>query len=268
VLIWVTAASAARSSGQRRPAHAHVSIVGARHRRRDAERFQQRLDVSGRRFASAGVAQPSTALAASAACVTVLHIMSSSNDILDAARTHPQRGVRRVQLSEIARHAGVSVPPCIAGGPTSRRDCACSPGRSRRSSLGATRRGRPLALVAAIVATGGALRDDELLGGCCSPTRTCSPSTRCSASGTSQRGLLEGAASRHHRARRGGTIRRVGRRRWRAMVLLHRAVDGAVHRLVRAGTARPGLAPRMATALNGYLAHDPGSSAIVQLLAS
>lgn len=183
--------------------------------------------------------------------------MSSSNDILDAAaELIKQRGVRRVQLSEIARRAGVSRPTVYRRWPDVHAIVAALLTRQVQAIQadvpldGADRK----QLVAAIVATAVRVRDDELLGGLLLSDPEVLAEYTTQRLGSSQRGLLDRLRAAIIRGQKAGTIRRGRATELAAMVLLITQSTVQSHRLVAPVLPDRAWRRELANALNGYLA--------------
>ena len=183
--------------------------------------------------------------------------MSSSNAILDvAADLIKQRGVRRVQLSEIARQAGVSRPTVY------RRwsDVHAIVAALLTREIQAIQASVPLdgadrgALVAAIVETAVRIRDDELLGGLLLSDPDVLAEYTVQRLGTSQRGLLEALRRAIAHGQKQGTIRRGRARELAAMVLLIAQSTVQSHRLVAHVLPDKAWRRELTRALDGYLA--------------
>ncbi|SRR6266496_4283681 len=183
--------------------------------------------------------------------------MSSSNAILDAAaELVKQRGVRRLQLSEIARRAGVSRPTVYRRWSDVHAIVAAL--LTRQVQLiqaevpldGADRS----ALVAAIVETAVRIRDDELLGGVLLADPDVVAEYTGQRLGNSQRRLLEALRKAIVRGQKAGTIRRGRAIEMAAMVLLIAQSTVLSHHLVAPVLPDPAWRRELANVLNGYLA--------------
>jgi AcrR family transcriptional regulator len=200
----------------------------------------------------------------SSTCVTVLHMLSTSNAestdigdrILDAAASCvTSYGVERVTLAEIARRAGVSRPTVYRRW-TDTREILAALLTSR--VIGVWRdvrsqgQGRE-ALIRRIVAVADRLRRDELIMSVLLSSPELAMVYITQRLGTSQQVLIDAAASEIEAAQRDGSARAGDPRQLAAMVLLITQSTIQSARIVRPILDADALARELAHSLNGYL---------------
>ncbi|MEZ0054325.1 AcrR family transcriptional regulator [Mycobacterium sp. MAA66] len=198
----------------------------------------------------------------SQSCVTVLHMMSISNEdsvdgrIIDAAADCVIAfGVDRVTLAEIARRAGVSRPTVYRRWPDTQSILATLLTSRITNSLNEIRvagSGRT-ALVARMVAVAGKLRQDEVIMSVLSTGPDLAMVYIAQRMGTSQQILLEVVAEELSTAQRDGSVRVGDPRQLAAMCLL--IVQSAVQsaQMVAPVLDVAALDTELAHSLNGYL---------------
>ncbi|MDT5012568.1 MAG: hypothetical protein QOH57_4185 [Mycobacterium sp.] len=200
----------------------------------------------------------------SSACVTVLHMLSTSNAartgvgdrILDAAASCVTAyGVHRVTLAEIARRAGVSRPTVYRRW-TDTREILAALLTSRVIGVWRDVPGRGQGreeLVDRIVAVADRLRRDDLVMSVLHSAPEMAMVYITERLGTSQQVLIDAAAAEIEAGQRDGSVRVGDPRQLAAMVLLITQSSIQSAQIVRPILDDDALARELTHSLNGYL---------------
>jgi AcrR family transcriptional regulator len=200
----------------------------------------------------------------SSACVTVLHMLSTSNAartgvgdrILDAAASCvTANGVHRVTLAEIARRAGVSRPTVYRRW-TDTREILAALLTSRVIGVWRDVPGRGQGreeLVDRIVAVADRLRRDDLVMSVLHSAPEMAMVYITERLGTSQQVLIDAAAAEIEAGQRDGSVRVGDPRQLAAMVLLITQSSIQSAQIVRPILDDDALARELTHSLNGYL---------------